>query len=129
MIQATARWRYGGTTDINEPDALEDVIDRLIHQLRTEEFEEPDDEHTRVSLSCGDFAIEIQVSGRVSFVDLSCYTTLYLRDVPDHILRQLLVDLAHARFEQVQSAGWLARDALPPYERDFYRQQIVDVNV
>ena len=122
MIQATVRWRYGGTTEVNEPHELEDAIDRLLHQLRTEEFEEPDDEHTRVSLSRGDFAIEIQVSGRVTFADLSRYSELYLRDVPDATLRQLLIDLANERYEAVRDAGWLPRDELPPYERDFYRQ-------
>ena len=46
----TLRHRYGGTSELPVEQALE-AIPKLLKELATEEFEEPDDEHYQVSIS------------------------------------------------------------------------------
>ena len=128
--------RYGAQSHYTESDDPEQVARHLIDELRTEEFEEPDDEHTEVSISYGDWTISVAVFGRVTLQDLSWITgsetdtpknskymleDLHMRDVPDNDLIGLMSDLARGKIDSVRTANWLAADQLVPYVRAFYR--------
>lgn len=137
-MEFTTRNRYGyketyNTTELNE---IKTALTYLFTSLRTEEFEEPDDEHAIVSLKNGDLYIEISVFGRVVLGDTSWITTkentdrkdakfmqedLYMRDIEDNRLLEILTALALGEFESVFSYDWVTRDQLAPYEKDFYR--------
>ena len=75
------RYGYEATFDTTDIDEIEAVIDSLFHSLRNEEFDEPDDEHTAVSLANGDLFIDIAVFGRVTLGDLSWVSTG--KEIPD----------------------------------------------
>jgi hypothetical protein len=128
--------RYGAQSLYTESDDPKQVARELIDELRTEEFEEPDDEHTEVSISRDDWAISVVVFGRVTLQDLSWITgnetdnpknakhmvdDLHMRDVPDDKLVALMADLARGNIDRVRSANWLTNEQLPPYVRPFYR--------
>jgi len=107
------------------------IIWSLLKELTHEEFDEPDDEHTQVAVSRGDWAITVQVSGLVTLDDLSWITgsqddrptpSVYLRDLPNERLIPILEALAGGNIDPVLKAGWRPFDELPPYSRDFYRQ-------
>ena len=129
--------RYGAQSLYSDSDDPERVARQLIAELRYEEFEESDDEHTEVSISRGDWSISIWVFGRVTLQDMSWITgtesdspknakhmvdDLHMRDVPDDQLVALMADLARGNIDRVRDAGWLAADALPPYVDAFYRR-------
>ena len=123
--------RYGHQETHADDSDVRTIIWSLLNELTHEEFDEPDDEHTQVAVSRGDWAITVQVSGLVTLDDLSWITgspddqptpSFYLRDVPDARLVGLLEALAQGNIENVLKAGWLPFDELPPYTRDFYRR-------
>ncbi|GLS27830.1 hypothetical protein [Marinibactrum halimedae] len=49
-VLATAGYRYGGKGEINEKN-LNEQVKKLVEQLRQEEFDTPDDEHTQVFIT------------------------------------------------------------------------------
>ena len=129
--------RYGAQALYSDSDDPERVARELIAELRYEEFEDPDDEHTEVSISSGDWSISVWVFGRVTLQDMSWITgnesdspknakymvdDLHMRDVPDDQLVALMADLARGNIDRVRDADWLAADALPPYVDAFYRR-------
>jgi len=122
--------RYGYEETYGDEADVAQVVATLLAELSYEEFEEPDDEHTQVALSHGEWAITVQVSGLVTLDDLSWITgsvedkpteSLYMRDLPRERLTALLIALANGEFEAVLASGWLPYDQIPPYERDYYR--------
>jgi hypothetical protein len=63
---ATINTRYGYSTSVSDPN--DDWITRkLIGELRSEQFDEPDDEHTQVSVGNEHWAVSAQVSGLITF--------------------------------------------------------------
>lgn len=117
--------RYGYRQTYDTLKDAEQVILRLLSELKREEFETPDDEHTQVSLANGNIAITVQVSGLVTLEKIdpeeAPEESLYRRDVPDRELVPLLFQLASGNMITVQEADWSKFDDLLPYKRDFYR--------
>jgi hypothetical protein len=124
------RTRYGYEEAHGADADVAQVIATLLDELGYEEFDEPDDEHTQVSLSNGGWGITVQVSGLVTLDNLSWITgsiedkpieSLYMRDVPRDQLILLLSALTQGEFETVLAASWVPYDRLSAYERDYYR--------
>jgi hypothetical protein len=128
--------RYGAQTLYTDLDNVEEIARKLIDELKTEQFEEPDDEHTDVSIYRDDWAISVSVYGRVTLSDMSWITgsrkdnpknakymtdDLYMRDVPDKQLISLMADLARGEINRVRAAEWKTLPELPPYVQSFYR--------
>jgi hypothetical protein len=123
--------RYGGQEFYTDTRSVKKVVDKLIRELEEEQFEEPDDEHTEVSLTRGHWAIIVRVSGEVALSDDYWITghesdkprdCLYMRDVPREQLEKLMCALATGDLETVFDAPWVQEHRLPPYKRDFYRK-------
>ena len=127
--------RYGGQHIYRSDADARAICEQLLRELRHEEhYPELDDEHTDVSLTCGDWAISVNVSGRVTLkntawvksknrrVAINSIPDLYMRDVPDEELVPLLYNLATGNHDSVLAAKWKTEDALASYVCDFYRQ-------
>ena len=90
---ATINTRYGYSERVSDPDD-EWITRKLIAELRTEQFEEPDDEHTQVSVGNEHWAVTAQVSGLIIFDNIDLFEgevsdlpdQMYLRDIPDEQL-------------------------------------------
>ncbi len=128
--------RYGGQWLYTDTDDPVEVARKLVAELRVEEFDEPDDEHTAVSISRDDWTISVVVFGRVTLQDQSWISgietddpknanhkvdDLHMRDVPDEELIALMADLARGNIDRVRCANWYTADELAPFVRAFYR--------
>jgi hypothetical protein len=103
---------------------------RLIAELRTEQFEEPDDEHTQVAVINDHWSVTAQVSGLISFDNLALLDgeesdlpeEMYLRDIPDEQLIRIWQAIVLGDKDALLDHPWKkALSELPPYVRDFYR--------
>src|SRR5271169_2170754 len=63
--------RYGGTDRYVDDADISAVVNGLIAELETEEFEEPDNEHAEVAVSRESWTLSVHVSGLLSLQDLS----------------------------------------------------------
>jgi hypothetical protein len=120
--------RYGSQDLIDPGDEVE-IMQQLVAELRTEQRDEPDDEHTQVSISNEHWAVTAQVSGLVIFDNLALLegedsalpASVYLRDVPDATLFAIWSATIDEDEEKIMSFGWKDYDKLPEYTRDYYR--------
>ena len=125
---ASYQTRYGYSNSVDEPN-LQKVMTDLLEELRTEEFEEPDDEHTQVSIGNEHYSVTAQVSGLITFDNMdvleglqsSLPEVLYLRDIPDEDLRAVWRAVVAQDEKTIFSYPWTRLDELQPYVRDFYR--------
>src|SRR4051812_27142887 len=87
---ASIQTRYGYSERVSDPQS-DWITRKLLHELRNEFHDEPDDEHTQVSVGNEHWAVTAQVSGLVTFDNLDVLEgessdlpgTMYLRDIPD----------------------------------------------
>ena len=120
--------RYGHSEQVDDPDS-DWVTRRLLTDLRTEQFDEPDNEHTQVSVGNAHWAVTAQVSGLVTFdnldllegVDSDLPETMYLRDIPDKSLIDIWQAVVLEDLPSLLSHPWRALEELPPHSRDYYR--------
>lgn len=120
--------RYGHSEEVTDPGS-DWVIRRLLADLRTEEFDEPDREHTQVSVGNEHWAVTAQVSGLVTFdnlnllegVDSVLPESMYLRDIPDKSLIEIWQAVVREDLQAILAHPWRALEELPPYSRDYYR--------
>jgi hypothetical protein len=120
--------RYG-SQDLIDPEDQVEIMQQLVAELRTEQRDEPDDEHTQVSISNEHWAVTAQVSGLVIFDNLALLegedsnlpASVYLRDVPDTQLFEIWSATIDEDEEKIMSFGWKDYDELPEYTRDYYR--------
>jgi hypothetical protein len=90
---ATINTRYGYSQPISDPNDPW-ITRKLIAELRTEQFDEPDDEHTQVSVGNEHWGVTAQVSGLITFDNLDLLEgeesdlprEMHLRDIPDEQL-------------------------------------------
>jgi hypothetical protein len=128
MMRATYHTRYGYSNSVSEAD-LQNVMNDLLEELRTEESDAPDDEHTQVSVGNEHYAVTAQVSGLITFDNFDILEGLesphpeviYLRDVPDSDLKAIWAAVLAHDHRTIFSYPWAQFDELPPYSRDFYR--------
>ncbi len=124
VAMATIRTRYGYSELVSDPDDPW-ITRKLITELRSEQFDEPDDEHTQVSVANEHWAVTAQVSGRITCDNLDALEgeesnvpqEMYLRDIPDEQLigiwravarlHEFVASLPLASWNQIGS--WLRR--------------------
>jgi hypothetical protein len=122
--------RYGAQERYGEFDDIPSLIEDLLEELETEDFEKPDNEHTEVSLTNGNWYVAVNVSGLLTLGNNSWITgketdvptpTLHMRASSRSQVSDLLNKLARGEVEAVRSAAWTARENLPPFKCDFFR--------
>jgi hypothetical protein len=126
---AKIKTRYGYSDPISDPTDVW-VTQTLIAELRTEQFDEPDDEHTQVAVINDHWSVTAQVSGLVSFDNLALLDgeesdlpkEMYLRDIPDDQLIRIWQAIVVGDRDALLAHPWKKDlSELPPYVRDFYR--------
>jgi hypothetical protein len=126
---------YGGMNRYGDDADIPTVVDDLLGELETEQFEEPDNEHAEVSVRFQEWALSVHVSGQMSLQDLSwikpggklgrripplCRWARTRQGVAD-----MLAMLARGEIEQLRAkAGWVRREELPARKGgDFFRRR------
>jgi hypothetical protein len=120
--------RYGHSQTVTDPND-QWITGRLITELRTEQFDEPDDEHTQVSVGNEHWAITAQVSGLITFDNMDLLEgevsdlpeEMHLRDVPDEQLVRIWQAVVRSDKDALLEHPWKPLSDLPPYVRDYYR--------
>jgi len=122
--------RYGYTSEV-DGNNIEKVTIDLIKELRTEEHEKPDDEHTQVAIGNEHWAITAQVSGLITFDNIALFEgneseipeNMYLRNISDTELANLWLALVENNVEKLKSSNWVQYEELPEYTIDYYREK------
>jgi len=125
---ATINTRYGYSQPVSDPND-DWVTWKLITELRNEQFDEPDDEHTQVSVGNERWAVTAQVSGLITFDNMDLLEgkesdlpeTMHLRDIPDEQLIRIWQAVIRGDRKALLEHPWQPFDALPPYVSDYYR--------
>jgi hypothetical protein len=120
--------RYGHGQSIDDPNDPW-IIRDLLAELRTEQFDEPDDEHTQVFISNEHWSVTAQVSGFITFENLDLLEghesdlpeTMRLRDILDQQLIEIWQAVVREDKAALLNHPWRSLEELPPYARDFYR--------
>ena len=87
---ARIKTRYGYSQQVSDPDDPW-ITRKLIAELRSEQFDEPDDEHTQVAVGNEHWSVTAQVSGLITFDNMDLLEgeqsdlpeNMHLRDIPD----------------------------------------------
>jgi hypothetical protein len=125
----TTNTRYGAMESYSDEQVIPAVVDALIRELETEQFDEPDDEHYQVAISYGDWAVTVTVYGLMILDDMrelengQIAPGLFKRAESREEAASLLTMMAQGQLETLRSAGWVPRDQLPAYERPLFRSQ------
>jgi hypothetical protein len=125
---ATYITRYGYSDQV-DVGTLEDITRDLINELREEKFDEPDEEHTQVSIGNEHWAVTALVSGLIVFDNMDLVEglpshlpeTMYLRDIPNGDLKSIWKAIVENDEAALMSHQWCSKDKLAPYKEDFYR--------
>jgi hypothetical protein len=108
------------------------ITQKLIAELRTEQFDEPDDEHTQVSVGNEHWAVTAQVSGLITFDNMDHLEgeesdlpeVMHLRDIPDEQLVRIWQAVVRGDKDALLNHPWKSLSDLPPYVRDYYRGEV-----
>ena len=127
---ATIKTRYGYSELVSDPDDPW-ITRKLIAELRTEQFDEPDDEHTQVSVANEHWAVTAQVSGLITCDNLDALESedsdlpreMHLRDIPDEQLIRIWRAVVSGDTVSLLGYPWMRSSHLPPYVRDYYRTE------
>lgn len=101
----------------------------LVRELREEQFEDPDDEHTQVSVGNEHWSVTAQVSGLITFDNIDILEglasdlpeTMYLRDISDEMLFEIWIAVIGGDKDKLLSYPWKLKVELLPFTRDYYR--------
>lgn len=124
--------RYGGMDRHGDDADIPGVVDGLLEELETEQFEEPDNEHAEIAVSFGDWTLSVHVSGLVFLQDLSWLESggtpvppLYRWAGTREGVAGMLVMFARGEIEQLRDEpGWVRREELPARNGgDFFRRR------
>jgi hypothetical protein len=125
---ATINTRYGYSQPVSDPlDPW--ITQKLIAELRTEQFDEPDSEHTQVSVGNEHWAVTAHVSGLITFDNIDLLEgeesdlpeEMHLRDIPDDQLIRIWQAVVCGDQDGLLDHPWKRLSELPLYVRDFYR--------
>ncbi len=128
----TAKTRYGAMASYADDADAPAVVESLLRELETEQFEEPDDEHFQVAIGYGDWAVTVTVYGLMILDDLreppegEPAPELFRRAASREEAAALLILLARGQVDAVRAAAWVPRDQVPPWQRDLFRQSKVN---
>jgi hypothetical protein len=122
--------RYGSSQPVSDPHDPW-ITRKLIAELRTEQFDVPDDEHTQVSVGNEHWAVTAQISGLITFDNIDLLEgedsdmpeAMHLRDIPDAQLIRIWQAVVCGDEVALLEHRWRSLDELPPYERDYYRER------
>lgn len=125
---AIIKTRYGHSQPLTNPED-EWIMRKLIAELRSEQFEAPDDEHTQVSVANEHWSVTAQVSGLITFDNLDMLEgeqsampeTMYLRDIPDEQLIHIWQAVVRGDASAILEYPWQPLESLPQHVTDFYR--------
>jgi hypothetical protein len=130
---ASIQTRYGYSESVSDPNDPW-ITHKLITELRSEQFDTADYEHTQVSVSNGQWAVTAQVSGLVTFDNLELLLNqpsaqpselpevLYLRNISDEALIAIWQAVIRCDPAALLAHPWqLELEALAPYLSDWYR--------
>jgi hypothetical protein len=125
--------RYGADKKYGDDADILAVVIELIHELETEYYkDEPDDEHTQVAISNGDWSVTVQVSGLMTLDDLSWITgsdddvpseELFIRADSKRQAIEMLTRIAQGDIEGIRSESWTPFDQIPPFKGELFRQK------
>ena len=98
-------------------------------ELRTQQFDEPDNEHTQVSVANEHWAVTAQVSGLITCDTLDVLEgeesglpqAMHLRDIPDEQLSRIWRAVVRGDTVSLLRYPWMRLSDLPRYVRDYYR--------
>lgn len=127
-MPANCYTRYGATMAVDLRN-VEQVMAQLPDELRAERFDEPDDEHTQVSIENAHWAITAQDSGLVTFDNMDLAVgrqsdlpeRMYVRDVPDDDLKAIWRATVSADRLVLLAQSWSTLQQLPPFKSNYYR--------
>ena len=125
---ARIKTRYGYSQQVSDPDDPW-ITRKLIAELRSEQFDEPDDEHTQVAVGNEHWSVTAQVSGLITFDNMDLLEgeqsdlpeNMHLRDLPDAQLVRIWQAVVRGDKGALLEHPWKPLSGLPPYVRDFYR--------
>jgi hypothetical protein len=128
---ATIYTRYGFSQRVSDP-ADPWITRELIAELRTEQFDEPDNEHTQVSVGNEHWAVTAQVSGLITFDNMDLLKgeesdlpeEMHLRDIPDEQLIRIWQAVVRGDKDVLLDHPWKPLTELPPFVRDYYRERV-----
>ena len=127
---ATIKTRYGHTETISDPND-QWIFSKLIHELNSEQFEQPDEEHMQVAVGNEHWAITAQVSGLITFDNIDLLEGLsselpeemFLRDIPDEQVIDLWQTTVRNDKQAFLAHPWKSSlDQLPPFKHNYYRK-------
>ncbi|MEH6458385.1 hypothetical protein [Chitinimonas sp. JJ19] len=107
-------------------------MSELLEELREEQFDEPDDEHSQVSIGNEHWAVTAQVSGLITFDNIDLIEgvpsdlpeCMYLRNVSDDTLKTIWRSIVNSDEKTLLSFAWAQLNELMPYQRDYYRSAL-----
>jgi hypothetical protein len=130
---ASIQTRYGYSASVNDPNDPW-ITQKLIAELRSEQFDTADYEHTQVSVSNGQWAVTAQVSGLITFDNLDLLrdqssanasklpAVLYLRNISDEALITIWQAVVRCDSVALLAHPWQPElKALAPYLADWYK--------
>lgn len=123
----TTKTRYGAMESFPDHSDIAAIVESLLQELETEQFEEVDDEHYQVAIGFGDWSVTVTVYGLMILDDMRETADgqpgpeLFKRAASREEAANLLTLMARGEVEAVRAAGWLPRDRVPPWERDLFR--------
>ena len=125
---ARIKTRYGYSQQVSDPDDPW-ITRKLIAELRSEQFDEPDDEHTQVAVGNEHWSVTAQVSGLITFDNMDLLEgeqsdlpeNMHLRDIPDAQLVRIWQAVVRGDKAALLEHPWKPLSGLPAYVRDFYR--------
>ncbi len=124
----TTKTRYGSMERHTDDASIPRVVESLIRELETEQFEEPDDEHYQIAIGFDDWAVTVTVYGLMILDDMRRTPTggfaegLFKRATSREEAVQMLTLMARGEIEAVRAGGWVPREQVPPWERDLFRK-------
>lgn len=125
----TSKTRYGSEESYTDEGEIPAVVEGLIRELETEQFDEPDDEHYQVAIGHGDWAVTVTVYGLMILDDMRDMDhggfgeESFRRAGSREEAIAMLTLMANGKIEEVKAAGWVARDQLPPYQKALFRKE------
>jgi hypothetical protein len=120
--------RYGYSQSVSDPNDPW-ITTKLVAELRTEQFDEPDDEHTQVSVGNEHWAVTADVSGLITFDNMDLLEgeesdlpeEMHLRDILDKELIRIWQAVVRGDKDALLEHPWKPLNELSRYVRDYYR--------
>ena len=107
LFQSKSRY---GAMGRHASDEVSRVVEALISELETEQFDEPDDEHTQVAVAREGCCVTVYVSGLVELAELlddAFEPSRFLRARPREDAVEVLTWVAQGRLAAVRALAWL----------------------